>query len=86
MGDVFVHLPPQTFDGVQIRAVGRDEMELDPPPLLGQPFLNDFGVMVYEEEIFLYQLSDQEWRYLADTNKFKGIRVKLLQFRNNYKL
>ena len=46
MGDVSVHQPPQALDGVQMRTISRDEVEFDPPPRLGQPVADQFGVMV----------------------------------------
>src|SRR3954449_13030768 len=46
VGHVLVHQPPETLDRVQMRAVGRNEMEPDPPARHGQPILNRPGVMV----------------------------------------
>src|SRR3954452_12100115 len=46
VGHVLVHQPPKTLDRVQMRAVGRNEMEPDPPARQGQPVLNRPGVMV----------------------------------------
>ncbi len=46
VGNVSVHQPPQALDGVQMRTISRDEVEFDPPPRLGQPVADQFGVMV----------------------------------------
>src|SRR5665811_1739030 len=37
--DVSVHEAPQSLDRIEMRAIGRDEMQLDPAPGLGEPFL-----------------------------------------------
>src|ERR1019366_149318 len=34
------------FDRVQVRAIGWDEVQLDPAPWLGEPFLHEPGVMI----------------------------------------
>src|SRR4029079_19108604 len=44
--DVIVHQPPRPLDRVQMRAVGRDEVKLDPTPRPRQPSLHQFGVMI----------------------------------------
>src|SRR3954467_9292919 len=46
MGHGFVHQSPETLDWVQMRTVGRNEVEPDPPARHGQPVLNRPGVMV----------------------------------------
>src|SRR3954452_17691438 len=46
VGDGFVHQSPEALDWVQMRAVGRNEMEPDPPARHCQPVLNRAGVMV----------------------------------------
>src|ERR1019366_8266144 len=44
--DVSVHEAPQSLDRIEMRAIGRDEMQLDPAPGLGEPFLYQLGVMI----------------------------------------
>ena len=44
--DVSVHEAPQPLDGIEIRAIGRDEMQLDPAPGPGKPFPHKPGVMI----------------------------------------
>jgi hypothetical protein len=44
--DVSVHEAPQPLDRIEMRAIGRDEMQLDPAPGPGEPFLHQLGVMV----------------------------------------
>ena len=46
MRHMLVHHAPQPLDGVQMRTVGRDEVQLDPAARLGQPLLHKLGVMV----------------------------------------
>ena len=46
VGDVLVHHLPQALDWVEVRAVGRHEVQDDAPPWLSQPVLDGSGVMV----------------------------------------
>src|SRR5271166_4490883 len=46
VGDVLVHHLPESLDRVEMRTVGRHEVQDDPPPWLLQPTLDDFGVVV----------------------------------------
>ena len=43
--DVSVHEAPQPLDRIEMRAIGRDEMQLDPAPGSSKPFLHQPGVM-----------------------------------------
>src|SRR5438552_6062178 len=44
--DVLVHEAPQPLDRTEMRAIGRDEMQLDPAAGPGEPFLHQLGVMI----------------------------------------
>jgi hypothetical protein len=46
VGDVLVHHLPQALDWVEVRAVGRHEVQDDAPPWLLQPVLDGSGMMV----------------------------------------
>src|SRR5208337_4347006 len=46
VGDVLVHHLPQALDWVEVRAVGRREVQDDAPPWLLQPVLDGSGTMV----------------------------------------
>ena len=46
MRDVSVHEAPQPLDRIEMRAIGRDEMQLDPAPGSSKPFLHQPGVMI----------------------------------------
>ena len=54
MGDVSVHQPPQSFNRIEVRVVGRNEVQLDPAARRLQPFPHQLRVMVsgvVEEEV-----------------------------------
>lgn len=54
VGDVLVHQPPEAFDGIEMGAIGWDEVEFDPAFRPRQPCLHQFGVMIsgiVEEEV-----------------------------------
>src|SRR6202158_582682 len=42
--DVSVHEAPQPLDRIQMRTIGRNEMQLDPAPRSSKPFLHQSGV------------------------------------------
>ena len=44
--DMLVHQAPKPFDRIQMRAVGRNEVELDSAPPPRQPSLHQIGVVV----------------------------------------
>ena len=44
--DVSVHEAPQPLDRIEMRAIGRGEMQLDPAPGSRKPFLHQLGVMI----------------------------------------
>src|SRR5208283_1246942 len=46
VGDVLVHHLPEPFDRVEVRTVGRHEMQDDAPPRLLQPVLDGSGMVV----------------------------------------
>jgi hypothetical protein len=46
MSDMLVHDAPQALDRVQVRAIGRDEMQFDSATRLRQPFLHKLGMMI----------------------------------------
>src|SRR5271165_6767542 len=46
VGDVLVHHLPQALDRVEVRTVGRHEVQDDAPPRLLQPVLDGSGMMV----------------------------------------
>ena len=46
VGDVSVHEAPQPFNRIEMRTIGRDEMQFDPAPRPGKPFLHQFGMMI----------------------------------------
>jgi len=43
--DMLMHQPPQPFDRIEMGAIGRDDVKLDPAALLRQPLPNQSGVM-----------------------------------------
>src|SRR5271165_503880 len=68
VGDVLVHHLPKPFDRVEMRAVGRHEMQDDAPPRLLHPILDDFGVVVagvVEEDV------DAAHRRIGALQRFK---------------
>src|SRR5258708_6449803 len=46
VGDVSVHEAPQPFDRIEMRTIGRDEIQFDPAPRPGKPFLHQLGMMI----------------------------------------
>ena len=46
MRDLAVHDAPQSLDGVEMRRVGGEEVQLDPALRSGQPLLDQPGMMV----------------------------------------
>ena len=44
--DVSVHEAPQPLDRIEMRTIGRDEMQLDPAAGSSKPFLHELGVMI----------------------------------------
>jgi len=46
VGDVFVHQSPEPLDGVQMRAIGWDEVQPDAAIGLGQPFLHQSRMVI----------------------------------------
>ena len=46
VSDVSVHEAPQPLDRIEMRAIGRGEMQLDPAPGSRKPFLHQLGVMI----------------------------------------
>src|ERR1700677_4716925 len=46
VGDILVHHAPEPLDRVQVRAVGGEEVQLDPASGPRQPFADEFGVMI----------------------------------------
>src|ERR1022692_390642 len=44
--DVSVHEAPQPLDRIQMRAIGRNEMQFDPAPRSSKPFLHQSGVVI----------------------------------------
>ena len=44
--DMLVHQAPKPFDRIQMRAVGGDEVQRDPPAGLRQPLLHENGVVI----------------------------------------
>jgi hypothetical protein len=46
VGDVFVHQAPQPFDGIEMGAVGRNEVQHDLAPGRRKPFLDDVGLVI----------------------------------------
>jgi hypothetical protein len=46
VGDVAVHDAPEPLDRIEMRAIGRNEMQLDPAAGPRQPFRHQFGVMI----------------------------------------
>src|SRR5947207_11006161 len=46
VGHVSMHQSPQALDRIEVRAVARNVMQLDPAPRSRQPSLNDHSVMV----------------------------------------
>src|SRR5436309_14251729 len=46
VGHVSMHQSPQALDRIEVRAVARNVMQLDPAPRSRQPSLNDHSVMI----------------------------------------
>ena len=44
--NVSVHEAPQPLDRIEVRAIGRNEMQLDPAPRSSKPFLHQSGVVI----------------------------------------
>src|SRR5262249_27023439 len=43
---MLVHKPPEPFDRVQVRAIRRNEMQLNPPTGLSQPLLHQPSMVI----------------------------------------
>ena len=46
VSEMFVHDAPQPFDWVQMRAIGGNEVQLDPAARLCQPFLHEYSMVI----------------------------------------
>ena len=46
VGDVFVHQGPQPFDGIEMRTVGRKEVQHDFAPCRRKPFFDDVSLVI----------------------------------------
>jgi len=44
--DVSVHEAPEPLDRIEMRTIGRDEMQLDPAAGPGEPLLHQLGMMI----------------------------------------